>query len=280
MTAYLDRLEAGLFALVAAATPSLAADEILWAPSEYPRSSQGGAAVSLFRRGGGWAEGEQSTPGRGILLPTEATITVTGSPAAARACTIYATGARWRVSVPGGTSDPDFRDAIIAALSAAGHSLRATITDVDDDQVSLVGDFLGSLGTANPIEVRGDATASTVAEQLARVTYGTERSRVEVQTHSIERYPHGGAHDVSGQIRAALHAPHVMRLLDGYGLAIADVGPLVDLTSLSGPTWQSRAVFDVFTSQRADRADAVEAVAEVAAAVTDQTLTTQIEVNP
>ncbi len=271
MTLRLDLLEAGTTQVFDALFP---AATVLWTPSEADRADTNDVLLTMRRISGGWATDSQHTPQPVDVLPTEGVLTVTGDSADARTCIVYAAGLSWRVPVGAGTSDADFLTAIRDALATVGYSIDAVLVLTATD-LTITGTELASLVG---LRVVADASVDLTTTRGKAVT-GYEMSTVEVQAHSLNRYPSTGAHAVMSKLLASLRLPSTTAILDLRGISLWDVGSIIDLTALSGPTWESRAALDLVFVQRSFIAEPIDAVAKVVVTMTpDETTPQTLEV--
>jgi hypothetical protein len=284
MSVYLDRLSVGM---VRAVANSLNTDgwgdewgdewggevsepvQVVWEPSRLARAPH--ALVSMKRVSTG---GDLPRPQKG-QIPTRAVLTVAGDEADARAVSILATGARWRVGVPTGTTDEAFAAAIVDSLTTRGKELFADFS-IDGGEITVVPSRVAAL---HGLLVRGNATLD-IEYSHAEVVIGWKRSRVEIQCFVKDRYLHRGAHDFAHQIESALCRSDVTLLLDEYGLGIEDIGTVVDLANFAGPEWQSRAVLDVIVTQQSLTARLVPLATGVAVNLNVDGSNVQLEVEP
>jgi len=247
---------------------------VYWAPTRLAPTELPTAMVTLRLRGGG--TGQEPDPTE-ETIPTDVTIGVTGSSTAARYCTISAGGARWRVDVPALTSDEDFHDEIVVALSVLGHQIWANLTEPSSTTIRLEASPLAGL---RGFAVSGNVGITARTDQLSSVVAGPTTGLVELQAYSRERYGFGGAFDLMSMIRGALRRPATDRILADHGLAIHEIQQINDLTGLSGPEWESRAAMDLTVSQLSADATAIGSVASVAVSILHDGTTHELEVTP
>lgn len=241
----LDRLQAGLIAMVSAGCPG---STVLWAPSEHPRSTSAASVVTvqLVAPPTTAPLGGTSKPVR--ALPTSATLRVL---AATEAATIVTKISGWRTEyvVPADADVESVRDALVAAYADAPLQ-GVTIAAVGTDEITLEPEALGDLWGLSVLGSDADMIEiDDVETELAQAAIVDVRSFVQVQAYGIDRYPRSGAHAVLSRLIGRLDLPTLARVRDDYGFAIIGPPTIVGLDALSGPDWESRAAASFFVSQ-------------------------------
>lgn len=245
---YLHRLMSGVTASLLASAGAGNAT-VVWAPSDYPRPSAEPVILAAKLIGGPSGSPLGGEAVYEVELPTEALATFTG----AGTVRLRAAGWYWEAT---GASATALRDAMLAAIAADPVPyVGATAVAVGAAQLRLTGTALGDL---YHLGVSGPATFVATDSEPAVVQSGEVQSTIEVQAYSLTRHPYGGAADVLSAWLGKLLLPSQRDILDRYGLAVLGPRPgVVDLTTLSGPSWESRAAVRLSFGQIALSAEAL-----------------------
>jgi len=173
---------------------------------------------------------------------------------------IDVTGARWTVAGQGGDTLTDVRDRLLAALVPAtelpGVSTSAFGSDSIDFSASGV---VGRLW--RPVAI-GASAVTVTTDANARVTTGTVRGELEIQAYADGRGLE--AQELLGDVVSGLASPDVVEARQRWGISFPGrAGDIIDLTTLAGADWQSRASVRVPVAARAYRAVSLLPITEV-----------------
>lgn len=264
----LDRLQAGLAALVALRAPGTA---FVWAPAEYPRATAGASLVAAKILTGPSVDGAASV--RVVSLPTAATWTATAATAGSTVV-LRASGRAWEYQVQAGDDVTAVRNGMLAAIGA-NPMVSASFTSSGAASIAIVADALGDL---YGLEAAGSATMTATASTVAEAQVETVASLIELQAYSTELSPRLGASALLSKIRGGLRLGSAQRTLDAYGLSIRDgFGNVVNLDALSGPSWQSRAALQIRIAQLSIAAEPADLIETVRVDLTVDSLTAEVE---
>lgn len=266
---YYDRLMRGLRQAVINALPASPTPTVVWSPSEYPRGSDTPFVALRMISGPDARDARLDSLGGTSLLPTTIRVTVTA--VEGNLGYIGCAGSYWVLDVAGTAAGMDletveeYRDRWIAELATTGHSLDATITPVSTNAFDIVGTNLWSL---YGFGARGECSHSVTGSTLAKVKTVDAIMRCEVQCFSSTRYPRGGAMETATRIMSAIELSPSYDVLDSHGLSVVGSLPIIDLTTLSGPGWESRAALTLDISSRTFIAEAIDIIETFTGSVT------------
>jgi hypothetical protein len=251
MIVFLDRLQAGLRAALGKVT----AAPIVWSPSQLP--SEGVTSFAVLRLlSGPDFDGAVPETAQVRRLPQTVLLTFTATDDAR--VYIGCTSAYWAYDVDPDDTAEDVRDAVLALLTADGHSVGASAVAVGTDSIRLTTLFPWGL---YGLRVLGPVTAVVESEGQYDVATCPVLVEVEIQTFSKSRYPRSGAGALMATLVNGLYRLPVIETLDSYGLAQAGLPDApADLTALADPDWESRSATQVQFSMRSFGADPGETI--------------------
>ena len=257
----IDRLQAGVIAWLSDAMPSTT---VLWAPSEFPRSTAGATFLAARILSGPDLDPQGGASRTPATLPTAMLLSVTGN-TAGQDIRLELSGRAFVYTIQGGDSITDARDGLLAEIGSEP-MVSATFAASGSDGITITADAIGDLYNTS---IAGPATLAATASALAIVSTGLVTTRLEVQAYSTDRTPRGGALGTLSEIRGRARLPSATSILQIYGLAlVGSPGRLIDITALSGPRWETRAAWDVRISQVTFAAEAVDPIEIVNATAT------------
>ncbi len=248
----IDRLRYAARALCRAAVPTA---EAVWAPSTYPHGVDAGSVVLACRA----ARGPTLARTQRIAQDTPTSILLTvGSPGASDRFGL-------RVADVLRFADSGGRDALLAELQdpVRGPALLPGVTaaGVSTDGIRLT----GAAGTLYEPEAVGAVTLTIESTVYAELATGPASVVLEVECWAGARAPI--AQSVLLDVSSALRGQDIDEIeeISGCTFGRHPVGDVVDLTALSGPTWESRAVVRIAVSLRSTRASVIEQITSVTA---------------
>lgn len=253
---YWDRLMGGLSAAITEALPGT--PTVVWSPSEYPRDDVNDFIALRLISGPDIRDGRFESLGGMRPLPTTIRVTCTNTSNALGR--IAATGAVWSLEVGNPETAEAYRDRWLDELATVGKSLDATITPVSTNAFDIVGTNLWSL---YGFSASGETSASITASTNAIAKTADAVMQVEIQCFSHTRYAYGGAMDTATRLLSSLDLPAVYDIMNSRGLVILNRAPIIDLTTLSGPGWESRAALTINVGMRAFVAEQIDTIEEV-----------------
>lgn len=234
---------------------------VVWSPSEYPRDDVNDFIALRIVSGPDIRDGRYESLGGVRALPTTVRVTCTNTSNALGR--VAATGAVWSLEV-GDPEDVDaYRDRWLLELATVGKSLDATITPVSTNAFDIVATNLWSL---YGFSASGALSSSVTSSTNATIRTADASVQVEVQCFSHTRYAFGGAMETATRIMSSLDLPSVYDILNSRGLVVLNRAPIIDLTTLSGPGWESRAAITLDIGMRAFIAESVDTIENVSAA--------------
>ena len=250
-----DWLQHGLLEAVRAAVPSDQDPTIVWAPSEYPRGS--GLFIALrMLSGPDLRDGRMESLGGAIQAPVTIRVTCDAGTEGERG-RIACNGGWWTVETETEGDHTELRDAWVEMLATAGHAIQADLTPVSTNQFDIDGTRLWSLyGFA----ASGNVSYTITDSQITRAKTADTILRCEIQVFSASRYPRGGAMDVATSIMSALELQASYDILDSHGISVLNMLPIVDLTTLSGAGWESRAALTLDVGMRTYTAEIIDTI--------------------
>lgn len=261
--ALIDRLRYAARALCRAAVPSAQA---VWSPSTYPHGTDVGAVVLQCRA----ARGPTLARTQRIAQDTPTSVLLTvGSPGASDRFGV-------RVSDVLRFVDGGGRDALLAELQdpVRGPALLPGVTavGVGSDAIRLN----GAAGTLYEPEALGAVTLTIESTAHAELVTGPAAVVLEIEAWAGARAPI--AQSVLLDVSSALRGQDVTEIeeISGCTFGRHPVGDVVDLTALSGPTWESRAVVRVAVSLRSTRATVIEEITTVGVTLAEPAITTEV----
>lgn len=253
-----DRLQAGLRQAILAADNTLT---VVWSPSEYPEPA-GGNLVALRVLSGPDLRGYRLEH-KHYPIPTTVRVTCTNT--AGSRGTIFCQGARWHLDVEPGETATEYRDRWVEYLATAGLAVDGEITPVGANAFDIAGTELISLYGFGTF---GQVTSTVTASTFSDIRSSDARLRIEAQVFSGTRYLRGGAMDTAAKLVAKLGLPAPRAVLNAYGLVHVTTSPVVDLTTIAGPGWESRAAVSVDIGTNIFAAEAVESIETVTGTLT------------
>lgn len=179
-----------------------------------------------------------------------------------------------------GDQPGDLRDRLVEALALEpGVSVSAVGGPGPGPKaLDLSADAYGSI---LDLRLSGPLSSSLLTRQApGLVVRGSWRATVSVQVFSKSRRPSSGALALAVQAQERLQTrPRVDALL-AYGVGIVGYTAPIDLTSIAGQTWESRASFDlsiVLWNSWAEQIDTIETVnTQMTASAGSETITQEI----
>lgn len=255
----LDRLQHGLCASVLHALPAAA---VVWAPSEYPRGSGLLVAIRIIAGPHFAAQGGEAV--RMVTLPTAATVRVLDA-TAGRGVGLRASGLAWEYVIQAGDGVEDVRDGLLASIGEAP-PIDAVFEPNDTDEIEIVATALGDL---YGLAVRGSAPGlielETTTAAACKAQIGEVTTTIEIQAYSSSRYARSGATAAVTRWLSTLRLPSSRAILGAAGLSIVEGSPrVVNLDTLSGPGWESRAAVSLSVSQLSIAAELVDTIETIA----------------
>jgi hypothetical protein len=247
------RLQAGLRSALLNIDNTLT---VVWSPSEYPRPT-GTTLVALNMISGPDLAGFKMERGHSNL-PRVVRVTCTATED--EHAIISANGCWWTLDVDTGETVEEYRDRWIALLETDGYGLDATITPVSTNAFDIAGTDITSL---YGFEASGECSASVTTSTFSTYTTIDATMLVEVQVFSPTRYLRGGAMDTASRLMSGLELQSTRDIMHRRGVRVINQSPITDITSLSGPGWESRAVLTLNVGARAFNAEASQTIETV-----------------
>ena len=251
MTTRLDRVQRACIAAMLAATPAAVA---MWAPSSYPTRALGDEIVTAQIVRGPLISG---TSRYFSAEPTNLIWRVSSAATAARVG-LALTGGRWATDVVGGDTDTTIRDRLIVALTAGAtepaHLPGVTIATDSTDGIRFTADG-GAVGLLWGAAKIGPSAVTLAADVEADCEVTTARAAcmIEFMSYAVGRGVE--AMTLLGALAGALNSADMIAIKESYGVSFN--GPMtepVDLTSIAGADWESRASARLAVNVRSYRA--------------------------
>ena len=236
----LDRMRTGLYRALSA---ELAPAVVQWGRGNVPDAALGDRWLSLQLIGGPSPWRWTRARGRAIPRILGATLTV-GAVAEGDVVILEVNRVAVRVDVPADGSAESTRDALLAGLEGEPGVASCAL---GSDALRIEPSAPGGLW-----DVRAEGAALTLDlgtgdQALLAFTSGLYQVRIEVQTfaRSAAQPPDvHGAQELASAAQHALCTSEVSEALYAAGVGLGDRNaPLVDLSAIAGPYWQSRAAF-------------------------------------
>lgn len=145
--------------------------------------------------------------------------------------------------VQGGDTAADIRDAFITSINLE-HPDECVASINDPNELLLTANFLGGLWA---LELFGNVLGGdgVYSDNAVTVTTGREDSVLTLTVHSKGRTLREGARAILDRVVGELRTRRAINELSRYGIALGSRGPMINLTALAGPNWESRASIDV-----------------------------------
>lgn len=247
-----DRLKRVVSAWVSTFTN---ADAFVWAPSNYPRRSLGDSVITARLVRGP----TDRAPSIGYVVePTRLRWSVSGAVEDDRVG-LALTGIRWAYDVQNGDTDTDVRDAVLALVQADSRLLPdVTITTDGADGIDF--DASGTLGRLWSRRAIGSAASWTVTtSEHAEVQTAISLSTIELQAYVAGQGME--AAELLTELLGSLNLSEAVQIRSDFGVSLLDApGDVVDLTTIAGADWESRASARLLLAARSYKAVPTEIV--------------------
>lgn len=232
MTFRMDRIEAAVVGSIRSAVPLAV---VAWARSLYPNRNVVPVVTAAVARGPSFRTAEIET----VDSPT-ALRWALASVAEGRRVGVSITGARWYVDTPATPTITGVRDALLAIFEtdeAAEYLPGVTIAADGADGITFDADSVPGL-LHRPVAL-GVSTLTTTETVEAETSDSVGVVVVELQAFS----PGGGSDALSllAQINGAQAMTGPLDTRQDLGISLLGIAEPVDLTSIAGAQWQSRA---------------------------------------
>lgn len=238
MTIRLDRVQRA-----AVATTQLLAGagvRVLWAPSEFPRRTADGATITI-------------RPVRGPLLgppdvlsSEEATLLrwEIGTPVEDELVGLHLSGATWGVTA---TDDAEgTRDALLALFTGETFPGVEITADGTDSIIFDTDDVPGLLW--RPRAFGDDVTVAAVEAVTCEVATASAELTLELQAFAAGRGMSALA--LLSEVASGWALDASIAIRTQWGVSLRSIGELIDITSIAGATWESRASMRIAVSTR------------------------------
>jgi hypothetical protein len=182
-----------------------------------------------------------------------------------------------RHEVTGADTITTIRNTLVAAVAAASSDEFTATAGGAAGAWTLSPAYFGGIWSARSF---GSLTGTvTLEDELAIVTMGTTRYSIQIEAFSKGRQPQDGAWALAAKLQAALQLPENTLIFKDYGVGIGRIGDGVDLSAISGGTWETRVAFDLEVNLRSVVVRPVGQITttDVAAAFTSPSLSATVE---
>lgn len=250
----LHRLQAGVKAWIGS---KLTNATVLWANEEFPRQASAPLVVTAQLLSGLTSAPEGGVSWRPATVPMQVTFTISNA-SEGEGVLLGFSGLVFDYTATAGQDSEDVRDALLAAIQASPlHAVTATA--VSTDQLRLVAASAGDLYNVSSAS-SGDAevTISTDTTQSVHVQTAEITAQIQLQARSTSKHLRFGAMAALAELMASSRTLSAQSVLDSHGISLqGPTGQAIDLTSMSGPNFETRAAINLAFSIHTIYAEAV-----------------------
>lgn len=233
----LDRFQRGLVAFLV----DVCGVQAAWAYGAGSRETMSDAFVSLTLAAGPtlpiyFARGTSFAP------VTSVSFVVTSATSGALVM-VQVNDVPYRVQVAPDATTSTIRDALVAQITEDDSGEYSAAAGLAAGQWTLTPATFGAIWQLSTL---GAMTATpTISSSLAKLTQGRAVATVALDVFSRSTSPRSGAWALANRIAVGLQLPSVAESFRDWGFGMGVVGPLADLSSIAGASWQSRVRFSV-----------------------------------
>lgn len=235
-----DRLQRGLYLALTGVALGTSPAAVLWSKTQAPRASVPGDLLALSMLAG---PSNDRWPASGVILDAAGAIelTVTGATPGVLSI-VRLNGFDYRFESAGGDNPTTIRNELVKQIRD-GEAGAVTV-----DNVGAAGMRLGATraGGLRSLRILGELEAGDPEPgETVEVKECSTTTLVSLQAFTRGLEPRVSAAALLSRAIDQLRGADAIELLDRYGLAMRDVGGIVDLSAIAGGNWESRASVDL-----------------------------------
>lgn len=262
----IQRAVVGMVSYLADAEPL-----VLWAPSHFPRRSDGVSVVTARA-----VRGPLVRPAS-VMSSNEPTILtwVIAAPAEGDRVGVSITGAQWTVDVPAMGTAETVRDALLE-LFTPEILPGVTVSDSGTDTIVFDADDVPGL-LWRPQGIGPGVTVTATEVVPCEIATATAEVVVELQAYASGRGL--SALSILADVAGGVHLEGAIERRNTTGVSLINVSELIDLTSIAGADWESRASMRMTLGVRSYKARTIDIIdtVELTADVDNVSVTVLVE---